>query len=199
MRPLTVDQVETMITNAMARGDWATVADLETRHDRLTRPTPAPRIVDAALWYAQQGLHVFPLQPASKIPHPRTRGCKDATTDPSTIVEWWARWPESNVAIATGHLVDVIDIDGPVGVASWAKLTNLPLALGAVSTPRAGGNHLYIPATGEGNAAGIFPGIDIRGAGGYVVAPPSTNGDGTAYMWRRPLHLPAPAAEQVAA
>lgn len=197
MKPLTAPQLEAMIADAVRRNDPAAALDLGCRLEQLTRPTPPPRIVDAALWYAEQGLHVFPLQPGAKIPHPRTRGCKDATDDPNQIIEWWQRWPDSNVAIATGHLVDVIDIDGPVGVDSWAKIDNLPPFLGVVSTPRAGGSHLYVPASGEGNAAGIFPGIDIRGAGGYVVAPPSINADGTPYEWRRPLHLHA--ALQVAA
>jgi hypothetical protein len=190
MKPLTASQVENMITAAMQRGDWPAVDELAARLDQLTRPTAPPRIVDVALWYATVlGLHVFPLQPASKIPHLRTRGCKEATNDPGQIVDWWQRWPGSNVAIATGHLVDVIDIDGPIGVESWAKIENLPPILGVVSTPRAGGSHLYVAASGEGNAAGIFPGIDIRGVGGYVVAPPSINADGVVYGWRRPLQL----------
>lgn len=191
MKPLTVDDLDTMITTAMAADDWATVDDLAPRLDRLDRPKPVPPLVSVALWYASTGLQVFPLQPGQKIPHRGTRGCKDATNDPTVITEWWARWPGSNIGIATGHLVDVIDIDGALGVESWARLEGLPPVLGVVSTPRAGGTHLYVETSGEGNAAGIFPGIDIRGVGGYVVAPPSVNLDGKAYRWRRPLALPS--------
>jgi hypothetical protein len=195
MRPLTADQVETMILAAMDADDWATVADLEPKLDRLTQHKPEPSLLDVALWYAQLALHVFPLQPGQKIPHRGTRGCKDATNNPDQIKNWWQRWPDSNVGIATGHLVDVIDIDGPAGAISWARSKKLPVTsdpdwndiLGTVATPRPGGTHLYVAASGRGNRAAIDIGIDYRGAGGYVVAPPSVNTDGLLYRWRKQL------------
>ena len=155
-------------------------------------PRPPVPIVSAALWYASVGLKVFPLQPNMKMPHRGTRGLKDATTDRDTIIAWWQQWPDSNLAIATGHLVDVIDVDGPVGVKSWAE--NLDMIdelthLGHVSTPRDGGTHIYIPASPvRTNKAGLLPGIDVRAAGGYVVAPPSKI-DSKTYYWRTPLNL----------
>jgi hypothetical protein len=60
--------------------------------------------------------------------------------------------------------------------------------LGISCTPRAGGIHRYVRATGDGNGAKIAPGIDYRGAGGYVVAPPSMV-DGKRYGWAQPLDL----------
>lgn len=212
--PLTVDQLEQKIVAAMHAGDWDTVTELGAQMDEMEPPKASPGMVNSALWYASVGLRVFPLQPGgrhlplapgdqdpSKIPHtrddgcipshPGTRGCLDATTNPERIIGWWRRWPNSNVGIATGHLVDVIDIDGPVGVKSWAHIQHLPPILGTVSTPRAGGTHLYVAAAGDGNAARVWPGIDLRGRGGYVVAPPSINNDGIVYRWRQPLQLPA--------
>lgn len=197
MRAATEADLATMITDAMARGDWAAVATLEPRLDQAARPRPAARCVDAGLFYASLGLRVFPLQPRSKIPFRGSRGCHDATTDPGQIRAWWERWPDANLGIATGHLVDVVDIDGPDGVASWAELVDeLPPTLGSVSTPRAGGTHLYVAAAGVRNGAKIAPGLDIRGLGGYVVAPPSyvvvaDKGYEGTYRWRRPLVLPA--------
>lgn len=165
-------------------------------------------LINSALYYASIGLHVFPLQPGSKIPWPRSRGFKDATTDPDRIRAWWWQMPTANIGIATGHHVDVIDIDGPAGVKSWAALLcepdGMPPAYGTVNTPRPGGTHLYVAAVqGRGNKTSLFPGIDYRGLGGFVVAPPSVlapdprrNYHGP-YLWRRPLQLPA--ARQVAA
>lgn len=149
--------------------------------------------LQSALWYAEQGLNVFALTPGTKIPHKGTRGCLDATNDPDTIRAWWERWPDSNVAIATGHIVDVIDVDGPTGATSLATILQggpsaLPPTIGEVSTPN--GLHLYIRCAGGGNRAGIEPGIDTRGAGGYVVAPPSIV-NGTQYKWDVPLVVPA--------
>ena len=189
MRPPAAGDLEQMIIAAMAADDWAAVAHLEPQLDAVDQPKPPAPILSAALWYAEQGLRVFPLQPGLKMPHRGTRGLKEATTDRDQILAWWSRWPDSNVAIATGHLVDVIDIDGPTGVASWARMKNLPATVGVVSTPRPGGTHLYVAATGKGNKAAIAPGVDYRGLGGYVVAPPSINEAGVRYTWRRPLNL----------
>jgi hypothetical protein len=57
-----------------------------------------------------------------------------------------------------------------------------------VYTPR-GGRHLYVAPSGDGNAANFRPGLDYRGAGGYVVAPPSIGPNGKRYDWITPLAL----------
>lgn len=188
MRPLTADVVETQLRAALDAGDRREIDRLGALLDGLERHERVA-LGAAALWYASVGLHVFPLQPGQKIPMPRTHGCKDATDDAEVVRAWWTATPDANIGIATGHLVDVIDVDGPAGVQSWARLSALPPVLGKVSTPRDGGNHLYVAATGRGNRAGIAPGIDYRGAGGYVVAPPSVNAEGVAYRWYAPLDL----------
>lgn len=183
---MTPDELETAIRAAMTAGDWAEAERLRADLDAVPRRSPG--LASSALWYAEQGLQVFPLQPGSKVPYSGSRGCKDATTDPGQVRRWWAERPSANVGLATGHLVDVIDIDGPEGVRSWAAAGDLPPVLGTVSTPRQGGTHLYVRATGAGNRAAMRPGIDYRGLGGYVVAPPSVVGE-VAYRWRRPLQV----------
>lgn len=189
----TIDELEAAMHAALAIGDEQAAAEIAGRIDGLPAPGPFS-ILAAALYYAQQGLHVFPLSPASKIPHKGTRGCKDATTDEATIRGWWDRWPESNVGIATGHLVDVVDIDGATGQLSrarnWQMFATLRV-LGTVLTPRPGGMHLYVPANpAVGNGAGLLPSVDYRGRGGYVVAPPSRTDVGS-YRWLRPLETGA--------
>lgn len=192
MKPYTIVEVEQDITAALAAGSAEEVERLAQVLDGMHEPVRQVTVLAAALWYAEQGLHVFPLQAGSKIPHKGTRGCKDGTTDPDAIRAWWERWPDSNLAIATGHVVDVIDIDGPEGVKSWLSIIDeLPPIFGRVSTPRPGGNHLYVAATpGRGNKAGLLPHIDYRGDGGYVVAPPSFTDQGT-YRWLQPLDMAA--------
>lgn len=184
------------LADAMARQDWPTadrlMAEMDAVDDeRASRLAEPEARLQAALWYAQQGLRVFPIRPGDKRPHQGTRGLIDATDDHEQIHAWWKRWPESNVAIATGHLVDVVDIDGPEGQRSrlkhWDDYNGLDL-VGVSLTPRAGGMHLFISATGRRNGTALDPGIDYRGAGGYVVAPPSVRPDGQ-YTWIRPLNL----------
>lgn len=190
MTPLTLDAAEQQLHEALTMGDPDRIATATTLVQRLL---PGPRAFTmraSALWYATQGLHVFPLQVGSKIPPRGLRWRDEATNDTDRVDAWWAVEPTANIGIATGHLVDVIDIDGPTGVLSWARL-DLPPVLGRVSTPRPGGNHLYVTAVeGRGNRAGIMPGVDYRGTGGYVVAPPSVNEQGE-YQWHRPLDLTA--------
>lgn len=174
---------------AIDTGDTDTIDRIAEEMDAAhPRPRPAS-LAASALWYAASGLAVFPLRPGQKVPMPGSHGCKDATTDEATVRAWWAQHPDANIGIATGGLVDVIDIDGPIGVKSWASMSDLPPVIGHVCTPRPGGNHLYVVATGDPNAAGIFPGVDYRGRGGYVVAPPSVNAEGTRYEWVAPPRL----------
>lgn len=185
-----LDDLDRQYLAALAEG--ADVTDLEARMDtidaqRQARLSAPGALLAGALWYAEQGLRVFPLTPGGKVPLPGTHGCKDATSDPDAIRAWWAANPDYNVGIATGHLVDVIDLDGPQACA-WAYTHPdvWPEIIGKVSTPRAGGNHWYVHATGAGNRAGMAPKIDYRGTGGYVVAPPSRTEVGT-YRWIAPL------------
>ena len=191
MKPYTLADAEADLRRAIDDNQAGAIAGFGRIVDDLDQ-RPQVSLEAAALWYAQQGLHVFPLSPGSKIPFKGTGGFKDATTDDFIINAWWGEHPDANIGIATGHLVDVIDIDGLPGqtsrLAHWDMLTAIP-DLGCVSTPRPGGMHIYVPATGRGNKAGLLPGIDYRGAGGYVVAPPSTNDQGR-YTWLAPLDLP---------
>jgi hypothetical protein len=154
----------------------------------------------SALFYVRQGLKVLALSPGSKVPlgdrdgccgGSHARGSLDATADPAVVAGWWRQHPAANVGIATGHRVDVIDQDGHEGAVSWARIGRAeawPAVIGVACTPRSGGVHRYVAATGDGNGAKIAPGIDYRGVGGYVVAPPSIV-DGTRYAWAIPLEL----------
>lgn len=195
MKPYDDETLEDDLRAAIDAGNREAIERLGAEVDRRQR-RPSATLHQAALFYAEQGLHVFPLTPGSKIPVKCSGGFKDATTDRAQIDQWWTGNPRLNIGIATGHRVDVIDVDGPNGVRSWLDLhDDLPPVLGKVSTPRPGGNHLYVAAVpGRGNKAGLFPGVDYRGTGGYVVAPPSviTTGDNPgAYTWYAPLRLDA--------
>lgn len=213
MTPYSDADLERDLHAALASGDSDRITALAQLVDeRESSSVPVP-LASAALWYAEQGFRVFPLQPGRKAPfgkcreckgsdctgpdacgHDRCHGLKDATSDAARIRAWWDAEPDANLGLATGHLVDVIDIDGPAGVQSWARfIDELPPILGRVSTPRPGGNHLFVAAVpGRGNKAGILPGVDYRGTGGYVVAPPSRilaggkDVPGT-YRWDRPV------------
>jgi hypothetical protein len=145
----------------------------------------------AALALARRGLRVHPCRPNSKLP--LLEGWPNrATLDPSAIEAWWRRRPNANIGIACGGAMRllVVDIDPDAGgEASMAALERehgaLPPTVEAV-TPR-GGRHLYVIVPSgrpmPNNSAGkLGRGIDSRGHGGYVVAPPSVV-NGRAYTW----------------
>jgi len=187
----TLEELEQQFRHALDDGEPERIEALAALIDSWPQPEQAS-VLAAALWYAEQGLKVFPIQPGSKTPYGGTRGCKDATSDVDTIRAWWERWPDSNVAIATGHLVDVIDVDGPEGVAAIAGQVEVlrEQSIGMVSTPRPGGQHWYVRhVEGRANKAGILPHVEPRGTGGYVCAPPSSTEQGT-YVWVWPLKVP---------
>src|SRR5215469_15600860 len=67
--------------------------------------------LDAALWYAAQGLGVFALQPGTKRPFGVTNGVKDATTDADRIREMWGRFPNADIGMALSDALGAVDID----------------------------------------------------------------------------------------
>lgn len=187
-----MDDLQTLTSRYLhALETGADTTDLEAALDadttqRAQRLHAKGALLSAALWYAEQGLRVFPLQPLGKIPLPGSKGFKDGTTDQAQIRAWWKVNPDFNIGIATGHRFDVIDFDGPEAIAYGYANDVWPPVMGKVSTPRPGGNHWYVEATGAGNRAGMAPHVDYRGVGGYVVAPPSRTEQGD-YEWLQPL------------
>jgi len=113
------------------------------------------------------------------------------------VEHWWRSRPDANIGLATGRLV-VLDIDPRHG--GDYTLAELEQRHGKLPpTWRAGtgggGAHLYFaaPATPviRNRAGQIGPGIDVRGAGGYVITPPSRHQTGRQYLWQQdPDHAP---------
>jgi Bifunctional DNA primase/polymerase, N-terminal len=127
--------------------------------------------------------------------HPRLRGWQRlATVDSARVGEWWRRWPDANLALATGRRFDGLDLDGEQGVeALRAALSIQPLEHpGPVARTGGGGWHLFYRPTGLGNRVGLLPGVDWRGRSGLIVAPPSRHASGRRYTWVRPLTAALP-------
>ena len=144
-------------------------------------------LLEAAHAYAERGWPVFPCEPRGKRPLGRLvpNGLKNASVDHELIDRWWRAAPHANVGIATGIGFDALDVDHPEGWRSLARLVaeHGALTLGPVAMTGGGGAHdLFLP-TGAGNRAGLAPGLDWRGLGGYIVAPPSIHASGDRYEW----------------
>lgn len=143
-----------------------------------------------AEYYAHpMGLRVFPCN--GKIPV-TDHGCKDATTDAEQIERWWGGSICPNVAIATGSGIVVLDVDidhdaGKFGDETlealedqYGKLPDTWMCLTG-----GGGIHYYFKSDDPALTVGtsFAPGLDYRGAGGYVIAPPSRHQNGRTYEW----------------
>ena len=114
--------------------------------------------------------------------------------NPAVVGEWWRRWPDANLALATGRRFDVLDLDGDQGVEALRDVLSIaPLEhSGPVAHSGGGGWHLLYAPTGLGNRVGLLPGVDWRGRGGLIVAPPSQHASGHHYTWIRPLTATLP-------
>ena len=133
----------------------------------------------AALDYAARGVPVFPVEVGGKRPA-CAHGHKDATTDATTINNWWYAVPTYNIATvpAMSGLV-VIDIDdkhGHQGSASWAALCPEGVDTLMVRTP-SGGLHIYFQGNARPSAGKLGDGLDVRGEDSYVLLPPSIIAD----------------------
>lgn len=162
--------------------------------------------LDSALTYVKRGWPVFPVfeptengecvcgnpECSSPAKHPRTKhGVLDASADEIKVRYWWEQWPKANIGLVTGAAsgLVVLDVDprhgGDKSLVEWeSRYGHLPVTLECLTG--GGGRHLYFahPGNPVKNKVGLAPGLDLRGDGGYVVAPPSVHISGGIYQWK---------------
>jgi hypothetical protein len=159
-----------------------------------------PNSLEAALDYAERGFSVIPISPdldqkgkARKNPFLQWTEFQKRRATPEEIRGWWKKWPRAMVGIVTGEIsgIFVIDCDTREGYEAIQALLPEVLILPIARTPRGGWHLWFIYPTGSGITigSGLLPGIDYRGEGGYVVAPPSTLANGKGYTWQEGLAL----------
>jgi len=147
-------------------------------------------MLNAALEYARLGYPVFPCIPMNKRPI-TPNGRNNCTLDESTIRNWWTRWPNANIGLATDGLL-VVDIDGkdnpwPVEEHRKCDLIDAPTSV----TPSGGRHHIFRAPHGvrfKSTASKIEKKVDTRGEGGHIVVAPSKLANGE-YQWIDGLEL----------
>ena len=147
--------------------------------------------LETALEYAGNGLAVFPLVPNGKEPITE-HGFKDASTQTNIIKQWWGKYPDANIGIATGSRsggLVVVDLDiknNAHGIASfdeWISKEWLSMPeTWKVRTWSGGIHNYYRSKTTVPSKVGWLSGVDIRAEGGYVVAAGSSI-NGELYTW----------------
>lgn len=169
-------------------------------------PADAPDTLRYALGYARRGWPVCPLHTPTPAgcscrradcpsigKHPRLQnGILGASRDPDVISGWWAMWPAANLAIATGRGLFVLDVDPSKGGADSLDALEeqhgkLPPTVQAITGT---GSHFLFAVDREVrcSASKFRPGLDVRGDGGYIVAPPSLHRNGRRYGWELSAH-----------
>lgn len=150
----------------------------------------ATAIETAARSYLTRGWSVIPIVPREKRPLVKWEDYQRRQASDGELDRWFTRWPDANVGIVTGAVsgLVVLDVDpGHGGTASLAALETEHGTLPATVSARTGGGgrHYYFrhPGRTTGNRTGLAPGLDLRGDGGMVVAPPSMHGSGRRYQW----------------
>jgi hypothetical protein len=154
----------------------------------MSTPKNSSHNLQIALKWQQAGLSIFAAGPNKK---PRVKWRDESTTDPDQMKEWFKRWPDALPAIdlaKSGHII--LDGDrhgGPDGVAAaeqlFAERSLIAAAIPTVITPQEGRHYWFMqPTEGEplGNSDKSIrdKAINVRGAGGYVIAPGARLPDG---------------------
>ena len=132
--------------------------------------------LDLALQFANHGYKVFPLKENSKDGQVLKSWKNEASNNPSQIQSWWRNNSNYNLAVRTGNGLVVIDVDVKNGKDGRTKFNeyshDFPKTF-TVKTPSGGYHYWYLVDQEIPCKVNLYEGIDIRGEGGYIVAPPS--------------------------
>jgi hypothetical protein len=172
---------------------------------------------EVALAYAHAGFRVFPaddgLKPSKngvdyvtpeKRPLFHISPANDATSDPDQIREWWAKRPSALIGLPCGVngivVVDTDDHGGPDGIGAFNRLVEanhgLPDGVVSVDTQSGGKHYIFRQPSGSllGCSKGSLPGgIEVRGEGGYIIAPGTRWKDptGAVRSWKEADYTPS--------
>ncbi len=152
-------------------------------------------VLQTALAYAKQDIRVIPIKQGEKRP-PMQGWQNAATSDPVTIRTWFeGQFKDCGLGIATGEFRNrylvVIDIDDRPEFSGSDTLKDLEQLHGELPNTvevitGSGGRHIYFltdqPIRNEASGK-LGQGIDVRGIGGQVLAPPTIHPNGKTYEW----------------
>lgn len=159
----------------------------------------AQKILDDCEALLEKGFSIIPCSPDKK-PMLGWKKYQEYSPTMDDIRRWTELYPSMGIGIITGTVSEivVIDVDVKGHKPSFNDLINagLPITrelLESTTIVRTGGGggHFYFKYSDSDikNHAGIIRGsgfnVDIRGEGGYVVAPPSMHESGNVYKWVR--------------
>lgn len=142
-------------------------------------------ILDSALKYESMGFSVIPVK-LDKHPYITWGKYQQEKPTPDQIKEWWAAYPNANVAIITGKIskLGVVDVDSEGAKEKFDELLPNSFLTPIAKTPHNGLHYYFQSENGLGNSVGFMDKTDFRGEGGYIIAPPSVG-----YSWLPELSI----------
>lgn len=154
-------------------------------------------MVEVAVRMAVNGISVIPVGHDKKALVPWEEFQSRIATE-DEIRKWWVRHPKANIAMVTGAVsgIDVIDWDNQSGRDLLDQFLPELLDTPLVSTPRGGGHIYFQHVDGFRSKNNLMEKVDFKADGGYVIIPPSANGNGS-YTWNisiddaKPMPMPS--------
>ena len=146
-------------------------------------------LLKSALLYENKGFSVIPIG-NNKKPLIKWIKYQNERASREQITSWWKKHPTANIGIVTGAISNllVVDIDSPEALEEIEKHTPEQAIYPIATTPRGGQHRYFLYKKGIRNATGIIKNVDIRAEGGYIIAPPSQNHNGS-YVWVEGLSI----------
>jgi hypothetical protein len=128
-------------------------------------------IIHDALQLGAQGYPVFPCRTADKRPA-CAHGFYAAATDAADIKELWRDSPGDLIGVRAGIVFDCLDVDAKHEAAhAWWGKHRQEIPTTRTHRTRSGGLHLLFQCNAmvRCSAGKLAPGVDTRGAGGYII------------------------------
>src|SRR3974390_1218387 len=146
--------------------------------------------IDTARRYLARGWSLLPLRSHDKRPLVAWEPLQSSHPSAEQVADWFGRWPDANIGIVTGEISNLIVLDIDPKHGGDASLDRLERQFGQLPatievTTGGGGHHFYFAHPGGliRRRPGLAQGVDLRGDGGYIVAPPSIHPSGHPYLW----------------
>jgi hypothetical protein len=140
--------------------------------------------------YLEQGWSLVPIRSKDKRPLVRWEQFQQRRPGEEEARGWFSRWPDAGIGVVTGVVSGLVVIDVDLRHGGDLSLESLERKHGPMPTTvecrtGGGGRHLYFAHPGGliRNKVGLAAGVDLRGDGGYVVAPPSVHSSSIRYEW----------------
>ena len=154
----------------------------------MNTPEHREKVLNKALEYLSLGLSVIPVGRDKRPLVPSWTEYQRRRPTEAEVREWWFLYEPPGLAIITGQISGIVVLD----VEKGGNTEDLDIPTTPKVQTGGGGFHLYFkhPGVAVQNATRIRELTDVRGDGGYVVAPPSLHTSGGAYEWITDLETP---------